>query len=57
VQTDLAFPQSLAEKYRPTRIADFVGLDRPKKVLTAFSKRPASGAKHGVLRFPDGTRL
>jgi DNA polymerase III gamma/tau subunit len=44
VQTDLAFPQSLTEKYRPARIADFIGLDRPKKVLTAFSKRPASGA-------------
>jgi len=44
VQADLAFPQSLTEKYRPTRIADFIGLDRAKKVLTAFSKRPASGA-------------
>jgi replication-associated recombination protein RarA len=44
VQTDLAFPQSLAEKYRPARIADFIGLDRPKKVLTAFCKRPTSGA-------------
>lgn len=39
-----AFPQSLAEKYRPTRIADFVGLERPRKVLTAFLKRPTSGA-------------
>ncbi len=44
MQADLAFPQSLAEKYRPARIADFIGLDRPKKVLTAFCKRPASGA-------------
>ena len=44
MQTDLAFPQSLAEKYRPVRIADFIGLDRPKKVLTAFCKRPTSGA-------------
>jgi len=40
----LAFPQSLTEKYRPTRIADFIGLERPKKVLSAFLKRPASGA-------------
>jgi len=39
-----AFPQSLTEKYRPTRIADFIGLERPKKVLSAFLKRPASGA-------------
>jgi DNA polymerase III gamma/tau subunit len=44
VQTDLTFPRSLAEKYRPTHIADFIGLDRPKKVLAAFAKRPASGA-------------
>jgi DNA polymerase III gamma/tau subunit len=44
MQSDLPFPQSLAEKYRPVRIADFIGLDRPKKVLSAFCKRPASGA-------------
>lgn len=39
-----AFPQPLAEKYRPMRIAEFVGLERPKKVLTAFCKRPTPGA-------------
>jgi DNA polymerase III gamma/tau subunit len=44
MQADLAFPQSLVEKYRPLRIADFIGLERPKKILTAFLKRPASGA-------------
>ena len=44
VQTDSGFPQSLADKYRPTRIADFIGLERPKKILSAFCKRPASGA-------------
>ena len=44
MQADLAFPQSFTEKYRPTRIADFIGLERPKKILSAFSKRPASGA-------------
>lgn len=44
MQSDLAFPQPLVEKYRPLRIADFIGLDRPKKVLSAFCKRPASGA-------------
>jgi DNA polymerase III gamma/tau subunit len=43
MQTDLAFPQSLAEKYRPAHIVDFIGLERPKKVLSAFCKRPASG--------------
>jgi DNA polymerase III gamma/tau subunit len=40
----LAFPQPLAEKYRPTRITEFIGLDRPKRVLSAFLKRPTSGA-------------
>jgi len=44
MQIDLTFPQPFAEKYRPTRIADFVGLERPKKVLSAFCKRPTSGA-------------
>ncbi len=44
MQANLAFPQPLAETYRPTRIADFIGLDRPKRVLSAFCKRPMSGA-------------
>jgi replication factor C subunit 2/4 len=44
MQADLAFPQPFVEKYRPTRIADFIGLERPKKILSAFCKRPASGA-------------
>ena len=32
-----AFPQSLAEKYRPRTIAEFVGLEKPKKILTKFT--------------------
>lgn len=44
MQADLAFPQSLAEKYRPEHIADFIGLDRPRRVLSAFCRRPTSGA-------------
>ena len=43
-QTGMSVPVSLSEKYRPQTIAEFVGLDRPKKVLSAFSKRPTSGA-------------
>ena len=39
-----AFPQSIVEKYRPTRIADFIGLERPMRVLSAFLRRPAPGA-------------
>jgi len=43
-QTGIPFPVSLAEKYRPQTIGEFVGLERPKKVLSAFCKRPTSGA-------------
>lgn len=32
--------QSLCEKYRPRRIADFVGLERAKTVLQKFATRP-----------------
>lgn len=44
IETGIPFPVSLSEKYRPQAIADFVGLDRPKRVLSAFCKRPTSGA-------------
>src|ERR1700719_114657 len=32
----IAFPQSLADKYRPRTIADFVGLEKTKKILRKF---------------------
>lgn len=40
----LAFPQPLAEKYRPTRISDFAGLEKVKKVLGNFAANPRPGA-------------
>ena len=40
----LPFPEPLAEKYRPHAIADFIGLDKVKKVLAAFSLRPSPSA-------------
>jgi DNA polymerase III delta prime subunit len=40
----LAFPQPLAEKYRPQVIADFVGLERPKKILGRFASGPYQSA-------------
>ena len=43
-QAGLSFPMPLAEKYRPRKLADFIGLDKPRKVLTAFSQRPMSSA-------------
>lgn len=39
-----AFPQSLAEKYRPQTIAEFVGLDKPKAILSKFAAQPYPSA-------------
>jgi replication factor C subunit 2/4 len=39
-QAGLAFPASLSEKYRPRELADFVGLEKPKRVLANFAKSP-----------------
>lgn len=36
----LPFPVPLYEKYRPRRIADFIGLTKPKRILEAFIKTP-----------------
>lgn len=43
-QNSLQFPVPLAEKYRPRAIADFIGLEKQRKVLSAFAKRPCSCA-------------
>jgi DNA polymerase III gamma/tau subunit len=43
-QTGLAFPTSLSEKYRPQAIADFVGLEKPKKILAKFAAQPYPSA-------------
>jgi replication-associated recombination protein RarA len=43
-QTAIAFPASLAEKYRPHSFAEFVGLDKPKKILAKFADAPYSSA-------------
>ena len=40
----LPFPQSLAEKYRPRTIAEFVGLEKPKKILAKFAAQPYQSA-------------
>jgi replication-associated recombination protein RarA len=39
-QAGFAFPASLAEKYRPRTFADFVGLDKPKRILAKFADAP-----------------
>jgi replication-associated recombination protein RarA len=49
----LAFPMSLAEKYRPRTIADFVGLEKPKRILAKFAAQPYASA--WILIGPPGT--
>lgn len=39
-----AFPQPLAEKYRPRTIAEFVGLEKPKKIIGQFAANPYQSA-------------
>ncbi len=43
-QFSLGFPQPLAEKYRPRRIVDFIGLDKPKRILSGFAASPKNAA-------------
>jgi DNA polymerase-3 subunit gamma/tau len=40
----LAFPQSLAEKYRPRAIDDFAGLEKPKRILRKFAANAYASA-------------
>ena len=39
-----AFPQSLADKYRPATVAGFVGLDKAKKIMAKFAAHPYPSA-------------
>lgn len=52
-QPTIAFPASLTERYRPHAIADFVGLEKPKKLAQALIARPYSSAWRFVG--PSGT--
>jgi replication-associated recombination protein RarA len=52
-QAGLAFPLPLAEKYRPRRIAEFIGLSKERKILSNFAKRPMSSA--WLFLGPSGT--
>lgn len=53
IQDGFSFPQQLTEKYRPTRIDDFAGLEKPKAIMRklAASPRPSSWLFLG----PSGT--
>ena len=39
-----AFPQPLAEKYRPRAIGEFAGLEKPKRILAKFAANPYPSA-------------
>jgi replication factor C subunit 2/4 len=53
MQSGLEFPQPLADKYRPRTIADFIGLDKAKRVLANFAQRPRNAAF--LFSGPSGT--
>jgi DNA polymerase III gamma/tau subunit len=53
-QAGLAFPASLSEKYRPHSLQDFVGLDKPKRVLQKFAENPFPNAAF-LFVGPSGT--
>ena len=52
-QSVLEFPQSLSDKYRPTRIQDFAGLDKAKRILSKFAANPYPSA--WLFVGPSGT--
>jgi DNA polymerase III gamma/tau subunit len=52
-QSGLAFPASLSEKYRPHSFAEFVGLEKPKKILAKFADAPYPSA--WLFIGPSGT--
>lgn len=39
-QSNLAFPAALAEKYRPRDLAEFIGLEKPKKICKVIAAQP-----------------
>ncbi len=43
-QPSLGFPVPLSERYRPKTIDAFIGLEKQRKVLSAFARRPVSCA-------------
>lgn len=53
MQTTFGFPQPLAEKYRPLRIQDFIGLEKQKQILGKFAVNPYPSA--WLFVGPSGT--
>ncbi len=40
IQTGFNFPQSLTVKYQPRKFADFVGMEKQRRILTNFAANP-----------------
>ena len=53
-QGTMQFPASLSEKYRPHSLGDFVGLEKPKRVLAKFADAPFPNAAF-LFVGPSGT--
>jgi replication factor C small subunit len=53
MSTTLPFPMPLAEKYRPHAVDDFIGLDKPKRILGKFATNPYRSA--WIFIGPPGT--
>jgi replication-associated recombination protein RarA len=52
-QAGFAFPASLAEKYRPHSFSEFIGLDKPKRILSKLAETPYASA--WLFVGPSGT--
>src|SRR6266852_672828 len=53
MQGQLDYPQALTAKYQPQTLGDFIGLEKPKKILSKFAANPYP---HSFLFFgPSGT--
>lgn len=52
-QPTFEFPQALTEKYRPQSIEQFVGLDKPKRILSRLASNPFPSA--WLFTGPSGT--
>lgn len=49
----LNFPQPLADKYQPHTVGEFVGLEKPKKIMSRFIAAPY--ASEWLFEGPSGT--
>jgi len=52
-QHGFQFPQSLSDKYQPNAIGEFIGLEKPRKILSKFAESPYPSA--WLFVGPSGT--